>query len=254
MADPVPSFEEIPEPDISHLVIEDGEPVDNFYSERQQALLIDSLYASWMPDQPFVAMVNVGLFYALKRPPYVPDFLLTLGVSPPQDLSQKKNLTYLIWEYGKRPDLVVEVVSNINRHEERKLRGYADIGIPYYVIHDPHKHLSDRVLRAYRLHGSEYVELLQPWFDGLGLGLVLWQGRYRGTEDEWLRWRRADGSLLLTGVERAENSEGSTQAAEDRASQAEDRASQAEDRAREAEEKARELEERLRRHGLLDGQ
>ncbi len=236
MVDPAATFDEPPEPDISHLVIEDDEPVDNMYSERQQSLLTECLYTSWNPGRPFVALANVGMFYALKKPAYVPDFLLSVDVTPPPDLRQKKNLTYLVWEFGKRPDLVVEVVSNIDRHEERKLVGYAEVGIPYYVIHDPSHHLSDRTLRAYQLHGASYVELLQPWFEELGLGLALWEGDYRDSHDIWLRWRTLDGELLPTALESLDSAK---QSADDEKRRAE-----------EAEERVRQLEERLRQQGL----
>ena len=149
-------------------------------------------------------MVNVGLFYSLQDSPYVPDFLLSLDVTAPSNVHEKKHKSYLIWEYGKRPDLVIEVVSNIDRHEERKLRGYSQLGIPYYVIHDPEKRLSDRVLRAYELHGGHYVELVKPWFPDLELGLTLWSGAYRSIQDTWLRWVDEDGNLLATGEERAD--------------------------------------------------
>lgn len=34
---------------IQHLVTEDDEPVDNFFSAKEQRLLASSLYASWTP-------------------------------------------------------------------------------------------------------------------------------------------------------------------------------------------------------------
>ena len=37
----------IPAPDVSHLVTEDDTPVDNLFSERQMALLRETLYTSW---------------------------------------------------------------------------------------------------------------------------------------------------------------------------------------------------------------
>ncbi len=220
----------IEEPDISHLVIEDDEPVDNWYSEKQMALFTDALFASWQPGRPFVAGTDMGLFYSLDEPPYVPDLLLSMDVEHPPQLREKKHKTYLMWEFGKRPDLVVEVVSNINRHEERKIEGYARIGIPYYVIHDPDHHLSQRTVRAFELHGASYVEMVKPWFSGLNLGFTLWSGLYHGMEDIWLRFIDEHGDLLLTGEERAE--------------QAESRAEQAEARARELEARLRELEGR----------
>lgn len=51
------------EPDITHLQIEDGEPVDNIFSEKQQLLLIESLDASLREELlPCVALANIGLF------------------------------------------------------------------------------------------------------------------------------------------------------------------------------------------------
>jgi hypothetical protein len=58
MAEPAKADYDIPEIDISHLVTEDDGPVDNLFSERQQALLADALEASWMPDRPFLTMVT----------------------------------------------------------------------------------------------------------------------------------------------------------------------------------------------------
>ncbi|MEO0456585.1 MAG: hypothetical protein AAF152_08380 [Cyanobacteria bacterium P01_A01_bin.114] len=81
-------------PDITDLVIEDDEPVDNLPSEKQQRLLIDPLYASKPIPSPFLAAANVGLFYAVKQPAIVPDVFVSLGVSMPADWSQKKNRAY----------------------------------------------------------------------------------------------------------------------------------------------------------------
>ena len=82
---------EIPVPDVSHLVTEDDTPVDNLLSEKQQRLLINSLYSSLLREEPFLAAANVGLYYAVKQPAIVPDVLLSLGVSVPEDWSQKQN-------------------------------------------------------------------------------------------------------------------------------------------------------------------
>lgn len=233
MAEPARADFEIPEIDISHLVTEDDEPVDNLFSERQQALLADVLEASWAPDRPFLTMVNVGLFYSTSEPPYVPDFLLSMDVLPPPNVVEKKHRSYMLWEYGKRPDLVIEVVSNIDRHEERKLSGYARIGIPYYVIFDPERRLSDRRLRAYELHGGSYVELVKPWFPDLSLGLALWQGEYRAIDAEWIRFVQSDGVILPTGVESAYAERERADAERERADHAIRRAAALESRLRE---------------------
>ncbi len=127
---------------VESLVTEDDTPVDNFFSEKQQRLLTEPLFSSWQgpgKEQPFVAMANVGLFYALRRPPVVPDVLLSLGVQLPADIHLKHNRSYFIWEYGgKAPEVVIEIVSNREGGEDtNKLATYAEIGIRYYVIFDP---------------------------------------------------------------------------------------------------------------------
>ena len=88
-------------PCVDDLVTEDDTPVDNIYSEKQQRLLTEPLYSSWKPDRLFVALANVGLFYAVRKPPLVPDALLSLDVETAADLKPKRNRSYFIWEFGK---------------------------------------------------------------------------------------------------------------------------------------------------------
>jgi len=65
MAQAKPRLEEIPIPDISHLVIEDDIPVNNFQSEKQQRCLVDPLYSSNVLPKPFLVAANVGIFNAI---------------------------------------------------------------------------------------------------------------------------------------------------------------------------------------------
>ncbi|MDJ0519228.1 MAG: hypothetical protein QNJ74_24210 [Trichodesmium sp. MO_231.B1] len=51
-------------------------------------------------------------FHGLKQQPLVPDILLSLEVEVPEDWSQKKNLSYFVWEFGKSPEVAIEIVSN----------------------------------------------------------------------------------------------------------------------------------------------
>jgi hypothetical protein len=117
-ASEVPAFtvEEL-RPNIDHIEIDDGKPVDNRYSERQMRLLTHPLNTTWRDTnggRPFVAMANVGVFFAVRKPPIVPDVLLSVDVSLPEDINVrlKHTLAYLVWEYGKVPDVAVEIVSN----------------------------------------------------------------------------------------------------------------------------------------------
>jgi hypothetical protein len=70
-------------------VTEDDTPVDNIFSEKQQRLLTEPLYSSWqLQGGParFLALVNVGLFFAIDQPPYVPGMTLRLDVERPKDI------------------------------------------------------------------------------------------------------------------------------------------------------------------------
>src|SRR4051812_15407883 len=99
-------------PNIDHLVIEDNEPVDGIYAEKQQRLLTEPLFTSWEAGKPFVAMANVGVFYGIRVPPIVPDMLLSKGVEQSAEIHEKRHNSYFVWEFAKPPDAVVEVVSN----------------------------------------------------------------------------------------------------------------------------------------------
>ena len=194
-------------PNYDLIVTEDDTPVDNIHSERQAKLLSDSLYSSWTgpgEERPFVAMGNVGLFFAVKQPPLVPDFLLSLDVEMPDDVRPKENRSYFIWNYGKAPDLVAEFVSNTEGGEaDIKRRRYALIGISYYVIFDPLNQLRGGVLQVFALRGRVYEPVAANFLPDIGLGLTLWTGLYAGMRGEWLRWCDRSGRLLLTGDENA---------------------------------------------------
>lgn len=216
-------------PNVENLVTEDDTPVDNIFSEKQQRLLTEPLYSSWEgpgEGRPFLALANVGLFYAVNEPPLVPDVLLSLDVEAPEDLWPKAHRSYFVWEYGKLPEVVIEIVSNREGGEtDHKMRLYAHIGIPYYVIYDPFEQIQKSLLRAYRLVAPHtYTETGPAVLEGVGLGLTLWEGEFENMQDRWLRWQDEAGTLIPTGAERAEQER-------QRAAQAEQRAEQERDRA-----------------------
>jgi hypothetical protein len=110
-----------------------------------------------------------------------------------------------MWEFGKPPDVVLEIVSNTKgREADEKFQEYARIGARYYVIYDPQGFIQDDVLRVYELQATRYR--LRPDFhlEQIGLELMLWDGVFEQKDDRWLRWRELDGMMILTGAERAE--------------------------------------------------
>lgn len=222
-------------PDMSHIVTEDDSPVDNIFSEKQQRLLTAPLYASWEgPGQarPFLALANVGLFFGINEPPLVPDAMLSLDVRAPDNLWPKMNRSYFVWVYGKPPEVVIEVVSNREGGEDdRKRTIYARIGVAYYAIFDPEQHLSDKVLRVYRLHSGVYRLASSGDMPNLGLGLRLWDGVYEKVEATWLRWHDQDGVPIPTGEERADAEQARADAERVRADEEQARADEARARA-----------------------
>jgi Uma2 family endonuclease len=232
-------------PDVDHLVTEDETPVDNVFSEKQQRLLTEPLYSSWSPGRPFIAMSNVGLFYATGRPPFVPDALLSLDVELPGDLWPKAHRSYFTWLYGKVPDVVIEVVSNREGGEDsEKLAGYARVGVRYYVIFDPEGLLGPETLRAYRLEGLAFHKMDESlWFPDVGLGLQLWNGPYEDHENTWLRWVDAEGRLVATGSEWASLER-------ERANSERERADSERERAELERRRADQLAEQLRQLGV----
>lgn len=223
--------------DYDALVTEDHKPVDRIFLEKLYRLLAHTLYASWPGpgnEQSFLVLVNVGWFYQRQTPAVVPDCLLSLGVTCPENLQIKEGHSYYQWDMGKQPDVVIEIVSDRTGGEEGfKKNLYARLGVPYYAIFDPRHLLSEDTLRTYELLGKIYRPGEPgPWPE-VGLGLRLWRGTFEGANDLWLRWCDANGEIIPTG--------------EERASQAEERANQAEERANQADERIATLEAELRR-------
>lgn len=202
-------IEEFVAPDISHIVTEDDTPVDNFQSAKQQRLLVEPLYTSWTQNLPFVADASVGLFYALKQDPIVPDVFLSLGVEMPTDWSKKQNRSYFVWEFGKAPEVCIEIVSNREGNELGKKKDlYARIGIPYYAVFDPleqiqrSNEMNGQLLRVWGLTFGQYVEMAHPfWLPTVGLGLTIWEGEFEAVSGTWLRWCDRDQQVLPTGAE-----------------------------------------------------
>ncbi len=169
-------------PDANQLVTEDDTPVDNFASEKQQRLLVGSLYSS-KQQQTFLAAANVGIYHAYRQPAIVPDVFLSFDVEVPKNWWEKQNRCYMLWEFGKPPEVVIEIVSN----KEGDLRG------------------------------RRYFETSETWLEQVGLGVTLWEGEFEGRQDVWLRWCYQNGSVLATGDERAEQERQRAEQAEQRA-------------------------------------
>jgi Uma2 family endonuclease len=235
-----------PMPDMSHIVTEDDEPVDNLFSDKQQRLLVEPLYTSWQKERTFLADANVGVFRGLHMPPLVPDMFLSMDVRVgDEDWWLKENRSYFIWIHGKPPDVVVEVVSNEKGGElDRKMEGYALMGVPYYVVYDPEPtSIQSKPLVVYELVAGEYLPRPDFQMTRLQLSVRLWDGEFESGRAVWLRWADGEGKLLPTGAELSEQER-------QRADQEQQRAEQERQRADKAEERARLLAARLQELGI----
>jgi Uma2 family endonuclease len=195
-------------PDIQALITEDETPVDNLLSEKQQRLLTEPLYSAWAgpgEGRPFLAAANVGVFALARNPAIVPDMFLSLDVEVADDWWRKEHRSYFLWEFGKPPDLVLEIVSNTEGGEDdEKKHKYARMRASYYVIYDPLQQVMADVLTIYQLRNLTYERQEALQFPSLKLGLALWEGNFEGKHDTWLRWTDEYGVLIPTGKERAE--------------------------------------------------
>jgi hypothetical protein len=122
-----------------------------------------------------------------------------------EDWWRKDHRSYFLWEFGKPPDLALEIVSNTEGGEAaEKKRKYERMRVTYYVIYDPLRQVMPDALTIYHLHDAVYQRQDSALLDRLGLGLTLWNGSFESKHDTWLRWTDAEGELIPSGKERAE--------------------------------------------------
>jgi Uma2 family endonuclease len=197
-----------------HLITEDDEPVDSIYAALLQHLLVDALSNSWTPpphslrpDQPrrILALANVGIFDNVNQPGIAPDVLVSLDVETDPALMRTHHRSYFLWEFGKPPDLVVEIVSDRRGGElsDKKAR-YAAMEVPYYVVHDPDLLLTKRSLQVFELGKGVYHRRTDDGLPDLGLKMILSNERLENWSRVWLRAADLAGNKLPFSFERAQ--------------------------------------------------
>lgn len=184
----------------------DEQPVDNELQLLVPFLLRAILALAWAERQDWFFGVNIGLYHASDQPAIGPDALLSLGVERVRPNS-KLRLSYLVWQEGVMPQWVLEVVSqkrggeyerDLSRKDHKgKLLRYAEMGVLYYTIYNPHHWRRDKhdPFEVYRLVDGVYQrQLSNPvWMPEIGLGIGTAQGTYDGHTREWLYWYDEQG-------------------------------------------------------------
>jgi Uma2 family endonuclease len=217
---------------------------DEFHDLQPQLLSLTFRLSGYPATRVFTAS-DMNLYYDVRHTQWYkrPDWFAVLGVPRLYDQVDMR-LSYVVWQEGVNPFVVVELLSpgtekedlgetnpeNLGSESEksqgngqvitaqseekppRKWEVYEQIlRIPYYVVFSRYTNQ----LRAFKLVGAHYQELdlLQQrvWMHEIDLGLGLWQGEYQGIERLWLRWSDAQGNWILTEAEqqrqRAEQAE-----------------------------------------------
>jgi Uma2 family endonuclease len=231
-----------PPPGEDDLPWSDGERADSERHGKQQTLLTSSLERAWDARDDFYVGGNMFVYYSqlqTKQNDFRgPDVFVVL------DTPRRERKSWVVWaENGRMPDVVIEILSPSTEAVDRgeKMRIYAQLmRVSSYYLFDP----LTAVLEGYQLDQSSrsYVPMA-PLPDGdlacavLGLRLGVRRGRYQGVEAEWLRWLDAEGHVLPTDEERAEDAERGTR----------EEARLREDAEREAREEARLREDAERR-------
>jgi Uma2 family endonuclease len=253
---------------------------DEFHDFQPQ-LLSQTFRPPQYPASRVFCGSDINLYYDVRHSQWYkrPDWFGVVGVPRFYD-DVDLRLSYVIWQEGVNPFVVVELLSpgtekeDLGEYEREKLppestsvavNGQAIqpetetkpprkwevyeqiLHVPYYVVFSRY---TDE-LRVFKMAGARYEELkLQAsriWMPELDLGLGLWQGEFQGCDRLWLRWYDVQGNWILT------NAEQETQRAEQerqRAEQEKQRAEQAESRAEQAESRLDLLMQNLRDAGI----
>ncbi|NJL92000.1 MAG: Uma2 family endonuclease [Coleofasciculaceae cyanobacterium SM2_1_6] len=202
-------------PSSTELPDSDDTPVDNEDQNFLPNVLLFLLEYIWQDRDDWFFGVDMGIYHttgANPRIPVVPDGFLSLGVERRKG-SQSRS-SYVTWEeQDVVPALVIEIVSQTYGKEyDQKLEIYRRLGVPYYVLYNPHFYQRDRhlPLEIYKLTNGKYelqnlnVSGEPLWMPEIGLGIgrcVLPTDRF---QREVLSWFNVVGDRYLSSAEAAQ--------------------------------------------------
>jgi Uma2 family endonuclease len=190
---------------------------DEFHDLQPELLRLTFRPPNYSADQIFVAS-DLNLYYDPRHSQWYkrPDWFAVVGVSRLYE-QQDLRLSYVTWQEGVNPFVVVELLSPGTEKEDlgqtlrevnqppTKWEVYEQIlRVPYYLVFNRY---TDE-LQAFGLVTSRYqafpIEGQGLWLEEVQLGLGLWQGSYQGIERLWLRWYDAAGVWIPTPAELTE--------------------------------------------------
>jgi len=229
-----PPYDDFPWPPTEDdLPSSDGMPMETWRHVLQMYLLIDALLHAWRDRTDVFVGGNMFVYFSpdqvLTEDFRGPDVFVVLGVP------RRSRKSWVVWQEGKAPDVVIELLSDTTRNRDRteKKQIYQDkLRVPEYFWFDPWT----GEFAGFALREGVY-EPIAPEAEGsipsrvLGLKLVRWEGEWRREEAVWLRWATPDGVLLPTEQETAEQERVRAEDAQRRIAELESRLAQYEHRA-----------------------
>jgi Uma2 family endonuclease len=241
--------------------------METYYHYLQMNLLLDAL-VDWLAQrQDGFAGGNMFVYFSLeqirarhKRKFLGPDVFVVV------DVPQRSRKSWVAWQEGKCPDVVIELLSETTAKQDKgskKLVYQNELRVPEYFWFDP---FNPDDWAGFVLQEGVYQPLAVDEqgrlpCQRLGLTLVRWHGVYWGLEMTWLRWAYPDGHLLLTEAEaarqlleqerqRLEQERQRVAQEQQRAEQEQQRAEQEQQRAEQEQQRAERLAARLRELGI----
>lgn len=190
----------------------DEPPLETELHLRQIILLLQCLEWVWRDRNDFYAVGNLTIYYSPRqlKSEYFrgPDFFVVLGTE------RKTRKSWVVWEEdGKYPNVILEILSDSTAKTDKGLKKtiYQDtFRTPDYFWFDPYT----QEFAGFHLLDGKY-EPLQPNVQGF-----LWSqqlGLYLGIHQELVRFFTADGVLVPTPEEEAQQAHQQAQQAQQKA-------------------------------------
>ncbi len=214
--------------------------------------------------EDFFMGADLNLYYDIEHTGWYkrPDYFLAIGV-PASTSPENGRQSYVIWQEGVNPFLMVELLSPGTEAEDlgqtlrvvgkppTKWQVYEQVlQVPYYAVFDE---LSSQ-FRMFCLQDGQYVEATISgqgfWIPEIELGLGIWAGSYQGMRHRWLRWYDRSGNWIPTFEEKELLARQEAQQANQLAAQERERADREQQRAESAEQRAKLLAAKLRDLGI----
>ena len=223
-----------------HILVHSVNVIRRRYAGRDDVLVAGDLLL-YYPDPDGLPVADGA------RPPMksvAPDLFVSFGVPG----GSRKS--YVLWQEGKPPDFVLEVISESSQRRDRveKKRIYEHLGVTEYFVFD-----ADRGLEGFRLADGRYRPIpwtaARPGLDGLyseTLGLFLVPGGPENGLENELEWYDPETGEFLLSYDQAEPRAQRTDVAEAEAKEAKAETREAKAETREAKAETREAKAETR--------